>query len=814
MKNSRLGFSMKIKKGENMKKKPELLAPAGSVESVYAAVKGGCDAVYIGGKNFSARHFANNIEDDDLEKIIDYCHLRNVKVFVALNTLYKNNEIKEVIQFAGKVYAMGADAFIVQDIGTASILRENFKDIQLHASTQMTAHSISDVQFLAENGFSRVILSRELSIEDIEKLSGQALNCEIECFVHGALCVSYSGQCLMSSMLGGRSANRGKCAGTCRLSYSLYKDQHLIDSSYLLSTKDLMTLNLIPQLVNLGIDSFKIEGRMKSPEYVGLVTSLYRKYIDLYFEQEENFEIEDEDIRRITQVFNRGGVLSEGYYTNHSGSDMISTKTPKSTGTYLGKVLSYDKKNGKCVIRCEEALIPGDGIEIWTKNEPHVGTNINKAAYRTESIYISIEGDISEGDLVYKSYDKKLMDDMKRFLEQAEKKVNIFGKFTAKKGEPVVFTVWDSAGVEVTISGERAEKSENRPMTAESLRKQLDKTGNTVFKFENIDFDIEDDIFINITALNGIRRSILEALSVEVVKSYKRSKKEIMYPTVKGDVQNTKKISATVLNRGQFDACVSQGVDRIYVEMTDDFLNNQSEYVDACKEANIELYMAFPRINRENNVLPENLNVDGFLLRNWGNMKETKALGLDCVADYTLNIYNDYSEAFFENNHISLCTISPELNLNEINEFSSSNNEIIVYGKIPLMLTHQCPIGLYDGGKTSGKFCSLARKNKDNYYLLDRKNVKFPLITDCKNCVCQILNANSIFLLNKMRDIKNCNATFLRLNFTTEDKDETIDVIYSYKNKLMDEDFEDFTTERLLDRLRDNLTNGHLYRGV
>ncbi len=308
-------------------KKPELLSPAGSMESLKAAVNNGCDAVYLGGKAFSARQYAGNFSLQELEEACDYCHLRGVKVYVTVNTLYKEEELKGFLEFVSRLYEMGADALIMQDAGAARLVREHFPDFPLHASTQMTANSLADVEYWAGQGFRKVVLSRELSLEEIQEITAHT-DAEIETFIHGALCVCYSGQCIMSSILGGRSGNRGRCAQTCRLPYTLYRGYDNIAEGYLLSPKDIATVDILPQLIEAGIASLKIEGRMKNPEYVAGVTGIYRKYIDMAFDSPATYAVDPQDKKALAQLFNRGG------FTEGCGARNDERGTAKGVGAF------------------------------------------------------------------------------------------------------------------------------------------------------------------------------------------------------------------------------------------------------------------------------------------------------------------------------------------------------------------------------------------------------------------------------------------------------------------------------------------------
>ena len=306
-----------------------------------------------------------------------------------------------------ELYQLGVDAFIVQDLGTAVQIRKVFPHISLHASTQMTIHNLEGVRFLEELNFNRVVLSRELSLEEISYITKRS-NLEIEVFVHGALCFSYSGQCLMSSMIGGRSGNRGRCAQPCRLPYTLVgENDNELKSGYLLSPKDIQTLEYIPQMIEGGIKSFKIEGRMKRPEYVGAVVGIYRKYIDLYLERPSGYFVDEIDIKNLAQIFNRGG-FSKGYLFSKGSKDMMCFENPKPWGIYLGKVIKYDPKTKKCVFDTLEDLKPGDGIEIWRKGQENTGFEISRASKAGEKISVYVKDAVTKGDLVYKTKDKEL----------------------------------------------------------------------------------------------------------------------------------------------------------------------------------------------------------------------------------------------------------------------------------------------------------------------------------------------------------------------------------------------------------------------
>lgn len=348
-----------------MKNNVELLSPAGDFECVKAAVQNGADAIYLGASSFSARASAANFSLAELKEVINYAHIRNVKVHLALNTLIKNNEFSEAISIAEKAYELGIDAIIVQDLGLATTLINSFPKLPIHASTQMTIHNLSGVQALERLGIQRVVLARELSLPEIEYICRNT-NVEIETFIHGALCIGYSGQCLFSSMVGGRSANRGKCAQACRLPYQLLQDKNIIDSGYLLSPRDLCGLEFLPSLIEAGVKSFKIEGRLKSPEYVAVATRIYRKYIDLYFSSNP-YEINLKDKKDLLQVFNRGN-FSSGHLDRKANLDLVFKEKQNNMGIYIGNVANYNHKNGHVTLNLNDILAVGDSVTF--ENEP------------------------------------------------------------------------------------------------------------------------------------------------------------------------------------------------------------------------------------------------------------------------------------------------------------------------------------------------------------------------------------------------------------------------------------------------------------
>ncbi|MCD8037130.1 MAG: U32 family peptidase, partial [Clostridiales bacterium] len=720
-------------------------------------------------------------------------------------------------------YMIGVDALIVQDTGAANLIKRSFPDMKLNASTQLTANTVEDVIFLYKNGFDKVILSRELSLDEIKNIR-ENTEAEIECFVHGALCVSYSGQCIMSSILGGRSGNRGCCAQTCRLPYTLYKEYDKINEGYLMSPKDVETLEILPQLIEAGINSFKIEGRMKNSEYVAGVTAIYRKYIDLYFSDPENYSIDKNDLKILAQLFNRGG-FTNGYFTNHAGKDMMSVERPKAWGLKTGIVDVYDSKYGRASIRTREPLVPGDGIEVWTKDEPHAGCGISKPSRAGQVISVMIKGDIAKNDVVYKTYDKALMDAMKKSYEKDVIKTPVYGKLTAKEGKPIIFNLWLDKGASVTAEGPVLEKAANRPVTEEILRKQISKMGSTPFELEKLDIIADEGIYIDIKALNELRRTAAEKLEKKIIAKNKHKEPDfVAFPeTSVSGVKKDKKLTVKVKEREQFNAAVSvEGVDTIYFEFCEDFEDNFDYIIKKAHENGIKIFAAFPRIYRDNTKeiygdfvsKLANSMIDGFLVTSVGQFDTVKAFGKEIAVDYNMNVLNNEAVEFYKHRGADRITMSVEMNVKELNSAADDDCETVVYGYLPLMTTVQCPIGNYAGGKNSGIYCA-ERYSDARYVLKDRKDVAFPLLPDCRQCVCQILNSKPLFTLKFYDEILGTPTGYVRLDFTRETEAETRELIKAYSEMTEKPKHPGQTAKSVLNKMsKKAVTKGHYFRGV
>ena len=501
----------------NKIKKIELLSPVGDERGLKAAVNSGANGVYFGAKSFNAREYAaENFDDKAIENAIKFAKLRNVKVYITVNTLVYNDEIDKAILLIKNIYDMGADAIIVQDLGIIDIVRNNL-NIPMHASTQMSCNNTHSVKLLEKLGIERVVLARETSIENIKEIRKNT-NIELETFIHGALCVSFSGQCAYSYLHGGRSANRGACAQACRMEYSGGK------TDYPLSAKDLMTIDIIPNLIEAGINSFKIEGRAKRSEYVAITTSIYRKAIDFAL---QNKNIETEKYKEsLIKIFNRGG-FSEGYYYN--SKDIFENYKPNHNGEFIGKITDY-KKN-KIYIKTDKELNVYDGLSFGESGK--IGMQISdlyKDNIRVKSgkgnlSFSAVLKNINVGDKVYRTTDKSQMDEANIIIESDNFKHLLNLNCIIDYDKKIKFKINSNYNEKLNleyISDYLVEEAKNSETKENGIIKALSKTGGTVFKFENINIIINfEKPFIPVKVLNEARRSIINSLEKILIQNRK-----------------------------------------------------------------------------------------------------------------------------------------------------------------------------------------------------------------------------------------------------------------------------------------------------
>ena len=756
-----------------MKKKVEILAPAGSFDSMKAAVAAGADAVYMGGSRFGARAYAENPDEMGMLEAINYVHLHGRQLYMTVNTLVKEDEMDDLYDYLLPYYQAGLDAVIVQDMGVFSYIREHFPDLPVHASTQMTITGPEGAALMTRMGAVRIVTARELSLEEIRRIY-QETGVEIESFVHGALCYCYSGQCLFSSLIGGRSGNRGRCAQTCRLPFDVLrqldennpnenrnkkKENGVLnpgDSKYVLSLKDLCTLDILPDILEAGVYSLKIEGRMKSPRYTAGVVRLYRKYVDLYLKNgRKGYRVDPKDRKELLDLFDRGG-QTLGYYTEHNGRDMVV---------------------------CHE-----------------------KPAFRQENREL------------YQYLDKTYV--------EAEVKEPVQGFARVCEGEPLQLTLQ----YEDPLTGESrmaggigavVQTAVKQPMSKERIEKQLGKTGNTPYYFENLEVETGGSPFVPVQELNELRRSAFEQLTGEILRPYRREMPEIKACETGKGRQNLKDennignktalyhIHVSVEHPAQLKVALSvPEVGAIYLDSAEFGAEQWNEWVSRCHEADKQCLLVMPHIFRDrakeyfetHRSRLESAGFDGLVIRAWEELELVREwkISIPLVMDYGIYTMNHRAEDFVREMAPELpmrFTLPVELNSRELEARGSRERELLVYGSVPVMVTAQCIRKTVEG-------CS---KCPEYLYLRDRKKKVFPVRNQCRFCCNTIYNSSPLSLLKDKKQIDRLQPEVLRLAFTLESAAQTGEVLDAYvKTFLYQEPVE----------LEGEFTRGHFKRGV
>ena len=779
--------------------KIELLSPVGDFDCLKAAVQSGADCVYFGGELFNARASANNFSDEELKAAIEYAKLRNVKTNLTLNILIKNDEFSDAITLARKAYEYGIDAIIVQDLGLAKKLIELFPDLPIHASTQMTIHNLDGVLEAERLGFKRVVLSRELSVDEIKHICDNA-NIEIEVFVHGALCICYSGQCLLSSMIGGRSGNRGKCAQPCRLPYELLKDSTVIDKGHLLSPKDLCSLDLLPTLVNLGITCFKIEGRLKNPEYVSTVTRIYRKYIDLA-QSNKPYVIDEKDRKDLLQVFNRGG-FSNGYLDPNPNKKFIYKDKPNNMGIFIGTVYNFNPNKGYITLQLEDDISIGDTVSLekekgsYTISELMIDNKNVPTAKKGDIVKIGrIKGRINTNDKIFKMSSKALCDLTNEYVNNEKIKQKINCRIMVHKNEPVSMQIYTNCNdINFTITSDLVPvEATNTPITSDRIVQQVNKIGGTPFEFEKIDIVLDDNLYVpSISKLNQLRRDCISELERILLNKIHRNcdepndnNNEPASKSVKIKDKKAVSILLNILNISE-DYSKLQHIDKVYIPLKYFFMEDYKNKIDELSNKT-NCYIYIPSVLKDSvmkkvsNSIADilaNYMVKGFVISNISqiNLFKDYLSTHEFIGNYTLNVYNNNTVRELEKLGISCITLSPELDKNSLNEFYSTiKTEAIIYGNMPVMTTNYC---LISGSNFCLEKCSSnCNISNHEYYLKDRLNMNFKVIPDSFSKTTTIYNSKKLSI-----GIDEVNVDYIRFSFIDESVDEICSIIDTFKN--------------------------------
>lgn len=632
-------------------KKVELLAPAGNMDSLKAAVMAGCDAVYLGGFLFGARAFAGNFTNEEIVDAINYAHLYGVKVYVTINTIIYDSEVERFLDYVRFLHKNNVDAVIIQDIGMFDLLRKKFPNLELHASTQMNIHNYDGALLAKKLGFKRVVMARETPIDVIKKIK-EEIDIEIEVFIHGALCVSYSGECLLSALVGKRSGNRGTCAQICRKKYDFYDDDKnkLNTNNYLLSTKDLCTLKYIDKLIEIGVDSLKIEGRMKRSPYVYLVTKTYRKVIDNYYNTGK-LKIDENDIIELKKMFNRN--FTKGFMLNEDNNNFTYDKRPNNIGIEVGQVISKVKNDLKIKLTYDVSV--HDGLRILDDKEDK-GLVINKMFINNKSVLEAKKGDVitlkydkyvEKNSKVLLTSSKKQLDSISEAIKNQERFIYIDLNFTAKENENLKLTITDGLNTVIEVLDKTPMRAINKETSFDVIKKQLSKLGNTVYKARSITLNLDDNLFINIKDINEIRRRAISKLNEK--RLYKIDFVEKDYTIGVPDFPSIKQTAVLVNKENE---SLKDKYDLIYTE--DEKTKDEDSII------------VLPRIINEHPFIKNTVMIGDFGgLFKYDNFQ----------TNFSFNVVNSYSVAFLHSLGAKLVTLSYELSLSQI------KNMIEIYKK-------------------------------------------------------------------------------------------------------------------------------------
>ena len=757
----------------------ELLSPAGNREALNAAIACGADAVYLGYTAFGARSYAGNFNAEELKDALDYAHERGRKIYVTVNTLVKQCEIDDLADVLELLCKAGADAMIVQDMGVVRIAQARFPELTLHASTQMTVNNAQGAKLLSDMGFARVVPARECPLSELRKMADTGV--EIEAFAHGALCVAVSGQCLFSSMIGGRSGNRGRCAQPCRLPYRLQDGT----SGYLLSTKDLMLIDRIPEMRDAGVYSFKLEGRMKRPEYVGVITRAYREAIDAAAAHVP-YHPDEKTLCALRQIFNRGG-FTEGYVMDRSNAALMSWERPNHWGIRMGKITAMRGPLAKVLL--DEDLHDGDGLQIRGKSETEVTYSGNETRRGAEATVRIANGQAKPGDAVYRLTDAVQMKEIREYVSKEHAQIPLTGELVAVPGQPAVLTLRDSDGHEVRVTGTQSvDTAQQRALDRESAMKQLGKTGGTPYVLEDLHV-VGENAFMTAGMLNGLRRDALEAMRQERIRTVKRDvqprKTDVTLP------EGKPVLSVQSEDIGEAKALLASGADVFCWEPQ---RYNPKDMLAALEGTpDVKAALVLPAVMRTD----ELAHVHGFVCEHADRFVAVVAnnVGQFGVSwpvpvwgGQGLNVFNSESAKFYTALGAKRMTASCELSAKELAEATAAGGdfEIEVYGRAMLMLLSHCPRRTRAGDGKQDAACDACAKNGGcPEVYTDRKGYRFPArrLKMEHGCVVRLYNSIVTDMAKHARKLKESGCS-LRLTFTDETPERRREIVASFRSIL------------------------------
>lgn len=785
----------------------ELLAPAGNYDCFQTAVRAGADAVYLGGTKFGARAFADNFSEQELLRALEYGHIHEKKLYLTVNTLLKEDELTELYSYMKPLYEAGLDAVIVQDLGVASFLHREFPDLILHASTQMTVCNSCASGQLQKLGITRIVPARELSLQELVTLKKNT-GMELEVFIHGALCYCYSGQCLLSSMIGGRSGNRGACAQPCRLPYEAYEQGKRISNAnkkYLLSPKDLESVGHLQKLIDARIDSFKIEGRMKSREYVANVVSIYRDVIDGIGEVKTHKE-------NLMEVFNRGGFTS-GYALSHNGPAMMSMEQTGHAGIIIGEIKKIQRDS--IWITLTKDIHKLDGIDIRISQTDTVSLTANVDGIAGETIVLRGKGlkKLRTGMKVFRMKSQQVVEFADKGLPKLKREISMKAEF--RLGEKAKLTIYTKSCT-VAVYGDVIDAAQNRPVTKDELRKNLSKMGDSEYEIVQLDIMCDKNIFLPVRSINDLRRKGLEVLTEEIIALSKRtiensSEKSHKEATKKQDMSDTMvfgRVHVSVQTMEQLQEVLKNAqVYRITVQTEwlskQDLLEAMTVIRKAGKQAYIQMPFVFThQIETMWKQKMEGIKPDGFVVKTYDELcylldsRIYQECGL--LLDASVYEYNNEAIRYYEGLDARIHGTYPEeLHVQDLMKLKMREPELIVYGYRPLMCSAQCVNCNVKGCDHRSHIIELKDRYRSSFYV---KN-------SCDYCYTCIYNGVALCLDHSWKELKQLRCDSLRLAFTIEDAKTTRDVLEQYVMGLEQE--RDHVVSA-----QGTYTNGHFRRGL
>ncbi|TGE34989.1 U32 family peptidase [Desulfosporosinus fructosivorans] len=838
----------------------ELLAPAGSYEAFKAAVENGADAVYLGGKSFSARASAANFDSEELKKALCYAHERHVKVYVTVNILVADQEFQELLDYLFALHEIGVDAVILQDVGVSDLIHTILPELETHASTQMTVNTSWGVQHLEKLGFCRAVLARETSAAEMKMIADQT-PLELEVFVHGALCIGYSGQCLMSSFIGGRSGNRGTCAQPCRMTYQLVNEEkeNLLTQKkpgdHLLSPRDLNLAEELAELKKIGIRSLKVEGRMKRPEYVATVIRLYRQALSRIEDQTEGSPLlTKEEHQELLQVFNRD--FTSGYFRDNLGAELMSYSRPNNRGTRLGRVARLD--SGRLSLKLEAALHPGDGIEFWT-GRGREGVTIGKIwsgetevteGLHGETVQIEFFGMAQPGDRVFKTNDALLMEKARVSFQEGreQRKRPLSIRLAGHVGEKLRMDVLESERRVTVYSVGVAQIALKRPLTWDYAFQQLGRLGTTPFWLDKLELDVDEGIMLPVSELNEMRRLAVEELllvtprpKVERHEYGQRIERWKQRQAEERAGQQTirsanPQISVAVSDPETLQAAIQAGAKRVLIggehwrSRRGFSLEEIRTSFESCRKLGIDCAWRLPRIlNQDQSAsLLSDLKKAArwakkpkLMVSNLGELEIMRAVDADWPfeVDYSLNIFNEASLAYFLRQGAKGVTLSPELHHEQLAHLAKwPGVELLAFGDLEMMVSEYCPVGATLGGK-KGQHCA-GTCVQEPHFLRDRMRYDFPVETD-QECRMHLFNVKILNLYEELGQIKRMGISTIRLQLTRQTPGQVQRIVRLFVeawDSLNEGKRASWTSEEgmadLASLFPDGFTKGHFFRGV